>query len=50
MIAVLNEEDPNKSLSYIWSNNEDFREILKHKVFKELADYLDNFPDLLANK
>ncbi len=50
MIAVLNKEDPNKSLAYIWSENEDFQEMLKADFFNELSNYLRDFPSLLERE
>jgi hypothetical protein len=49
MITVLHEQDPNKSLAYIWSENAEFCEMLKHEVFNGLSDYLENFPNEINN-
>ncbi len=46
MIAVLHLEDPNKSLAWIWSDNEEFRDMLRHPTFDGLSEYLTEFPKL----
>lgn len=48
MIAVIHQEDPNKSLRYIWGKNPDFSNMLKDDAtFNDLFEFLTNFPTML---
>jgi hypothetical protein len=46
MIAVLCEQSPNCSLTYIWSRRE-FRDLLEHSAFNHIVEFFRGLPALL---
>lgn len=43
MIASICEEDPNSSLSYLWSKQRDFENLLDHSCFDKVVKFLNDF-------